>query len=334
MNNIKLKALSLATILVIMVGVFSGCGILPKEEATLAPPLVAPKKQEYQLFKVVKGDIEDTFTSTGNLVSSDEASLYFKDTSKRIKHINVKVGDTVKKGQLLVESEAGDIDYQVQIQQYNVQIKQVDYNSKASGNDANATEIARLTLLIEQAKLQELLNQQQASRLTSPIDGQVTFAESVKDGESVDPFKTLVTIGNTKKLMVNCVGNSDGRVKVGMKVQVKVDTKTLEGIVISLPGDIKTDNNSVEAMGIGIRVDNLPPSAKIGDSADVNVVLQSKSGVLVVPIYGVQNYGNNYSVQVLNGTVKKDVSVQIGIKTATQMEIVSGLTEGQQIILN
>jgi hypothetical protein len=243
----------------------------------------------------------------------------------------------VKKGQLLVETEAGDIDTQVQIEQYNVQIKQVDYNSKVSGSDANMTEIARLNLLIEQTKLQQLLSQQQASKLTSPINGQVTFVASVDDGASVDPFKTLVTVGNTSKLMVNCTGDAKSGVKVGMKVKVKIGSASLEGLLISLPGDSSTTtttNTSVATKGIGIRVDNLPSSAKIGDSVDISVALQSKSDVIVVPINGVQSYSSVYSVQVWDGTVKKDVNVQIGIKTATQIEIVSGLTEGQQIILN
>ena len=87
---------SLSLILLVM-PLLSGCGLFPKEEA-LAPPLVVPKKQEYKLYKIVKKSIERKLTASGTLVSESQSSVYFKDSSKRIKHINVKVGDIVKKG--------------------------------------------------------------------------------------------------------------------------------------------------------------------------------------------------------------------------------------------
>ena len=336
MNKKRLKGIASATLIALMVGAFSGCGILPKEEETLAPPLVAPQKAAYTTYKVAKGVIEDSYAATGSMVSSDESSLYFTDGSKRIKHITVKVGDTVKKGQVLVETEAGDIDLQVKIEQYTVQMKQVDYNSAAALSDANNTEKARLTLLIEQTKLQQLLNQQQASRLVSPINGQVTFVESVQDGATFDAFKTLVTVANPNSLLVNCVYKADQGVKVGMKAKLKIGTNNLVGSVISIPQatTTTTTNTSLPPKGISIRVDNLPSGTKISDPVSVSIALQSKSDVLVVPINGVQSYNSVYSVQTWDGTIKKEVNIQIGIKTATQVEIVSGVAEGQQIILN
>jgi multidrug efflux pump subunit AcrA (membrane-fusion protein) len=80
---------------------FGGCGILPKEEQTLAPPLVKPQKQEYQVFEVKKKDITRQVKGNGTLASMNESNLFTKDNGRRIKSVNVQFGQTVKKGDVL-----------------------------------------------------------------------------------------------------------------------------------------------------------------------------------------------------------------------------------------
>lgn len=216
----KFKKVFLGLVVIsLIIGVFSECGILPKEEEALAPPLVAPKKQEYKLYKVIKGTIEKKFTDNGTLISELQSSVYFMDNSKRVKHINVKVGKIVKKGDILVESEVGDIDTQVKIQEYIVQLNEIDYDDIKAKKGASTSDIARrrLKLLIEQTKLDDLKNQQLSGRLVSPLDGQVIYVENIKEGESVDPYKVLVTVGETKKLMVYCESTDTQSLNLGMK---------------------------------------------------------------------------------------------------------------------
>ena len=322
---------------IIISGVIAGCGFLPKEEQALAPPLVVPKKQEYKLYKVVKTPIENVFSASGTLVSSSQSSLFFKDSAKRVKHIRVKVGDIVKKGEVLVDTEIGDIDTQVKIQEYNVQLNAIDNNDIKGKPTSSASDIekARLKYLIEQAKLEDLKNQQQASRLTSPISGQVVFVENIKDGENVDPYKTIVTVGDPTKLMVYCATNKDSAtITLGMKAKISVNDQTLEGVVTSTPESSQLSKDETAKNGINISLNNTSTGLKISDNASVEIVLQSKPSVIVIPIAGLRTFSNNNTVEVWDGTSKKELAVQTGIKTATQVEIVSGVNEGQQIILN
>jgi hypothetical protein len=43
---------------------------------------------------------------------------------------------------------------------------------------------------------------------------------------------------------------------------------------------------------------------------------------------------NRYYVQVADGDRRKEVDVEVGLMTATDVEIVKGVEEGQQVILN
>lgn len=329
LNNVTVSLL----FAIIIVGLFSGCKLLPKEEAALAPPLIVPKKQEYTLYKVVKKAIEKKYTASGTLVSESQSSVYFRDSPKRVRHINVKVGDIVKKGDVLVETEVGNIDTQVKIQEYNVLMNKIDYKDiKETGKESDI-EKARLRLLIEQVKLEELKNQQQSSRLTSPINGQVVYVENLKDGEMVEPFTTIVTIGDPTKLMVNC-DQDPTAISLGMKAKISVNGNNLEGIVVATPKSSTMSKDESAKKRISIVIDNIPKGLKIGDNANVEITLQSKLSTIVIPIAGLKTFSNNSVVEVWDGVSKKELAVQIGIKTATEVEIVSGVNEGQQIILN
>jgi len=336
MNRKKCKKIiaSLALTLLIM-PLLSGCGLFPKEEA-LAPPLVVPKKQEYKLYKIVKKSIERKLTASGTLVSESQNSVYFKDSSKRIKHINVKVGDIVKKGDLLVDTEIGNIDTEVKIQEYTVKMNEIDYKDVSSKAGASASEIekSRLKLLIEQAKFDDLKSKQQSARLTSPIGGQVVFVENLKDGETVEPYKTIVTIGDQSKLMAYVESKDLQGINLGMKAKVIVNDVNLEGTVISNPASSQMTKDEAYKNGIKIKVNNMPIGSKIGDNSNIEIAIESKTSTIVIPISGLRTFSNTSTVEAWDGTSKKEVVVQTGIKTATEVEIISGVSEGQQIILN
>ncbi|MBC8061202.1 MAG: efflux RND transporter periplasmic adaptor subunit [Clostridiaceae bacterium] len=333
----KFKSIfSILAIISLIVGLSSGCGIFPKEETALAPPLIAPKKQEYKLYKISKGTIEKKFTGNGTLISAALNSVYFKDNSKRVKHINVKVGDIVKKGDILVETEAGNIDTQVKIQAYNVQLNEIDYNDikGKAGASPSDLEKLRLRLLIEKTKLDDLRGQQQSSRLISPISGQVIFVENIKDGENVDPYKTIVTVGDPKNLMVYCNSKDIQNLNIGMKAKVNVNDQKLEGVIISTPASSQLTKDETAKNGVSIRFINMPTGVKIGDFANIEVALETKNNTLVIPKNAVKVFSNTRSVETWDGTSKKELTVETGIETPAQIEIISGVNEGQNIIVN
>ena len=336
MNHKKLrKVIASLSLIVLITPLSSGCGLFPKEEA-LAPSLVVPKKQEYKLYKIVKKAIELKITASGTLVSESQNSVYFKDSSKRIKHISVKVGDIVNKGDLLVDTEAGNIDTEVKIQGYTVKMSEIDYKDISSKANSSASDIEkyRLKLLIEQEKFNDLNSQQQSARLTSPISGQVVFVENLKDGETVEPYKTIVTVGDQSKLMVYIEGKDFQGINLGVKAKITVNDVNLDGIVISNPTSSQMTKDETYKNGVKINVNKIPAGSKIGDNANVEIPIQSKTSTVVIPLSGLRTFSNTSTVEVWNGTSKKEVGVQTGIKTATEVEIISGVSEGQQIILN
>lgn len=115
------KSISIKLLLGLCTGIvalgFSGCSVLPKEEQTLAPPLVEAAKVTYDEIPVKKGNIENTIKGTGSLVSVNQGTLFFKYKGGALKSINVKLGDKVKQGDVVAELDTDDLDSRIKQQE-------------------------------------------------------------------------------------------------------------------------------------------------------------------------------------------------------------------------
>jgi macrolide-specific efflux system membrane fusion protein len=69
-------------------------------------------------------------------------------------------------------------------------------------------------------------------------------------------------------------------------------------------------------------------------SAQVSVTIASSANVIAVPAAAVISSGGQYAVQVVdaNGAVQ-DVTVDVGLITSSYVEIKTGITEGERVVI-
>ena len=72
---------------------------------------------------------------------------------------------------------------------------------------------------------------------------------------------------------------------------------------------------------------------KDGLSATVNIVIQEKDSVLMIPSRAISRQGRTTTVQIVKGTATEAQTVQIGITDGTNTEVTSGLNEGDQVMI-
>lgn len=317
------------TIGIILAGgmLLSGCGILPKEEQTLAPPLVKPQKQEYEVYEVKKKDITKMVKGNGTLVSMSENNMFTKENGRRIKSINVKYGQTVKKGDVLIELDSDNMENNVKLQQFSLQRAQINQERAEQGNDEYAKRLAAIDVQTEKIKLDAMQKQLSASRLTSPIDGTVVFVETLKEGDTIEAYKALVTVADPAKLQVVYQSSDASKVKSGMKAELTVAGEKCEGVVAQIPTTGKYKDSII------VNFSNSPKSAALGGSAELSIILETKKDTLVVPKAAVKSFMGSNTVEVLDGNKKISLDVEKGIETYSEVEILSGLKEGQKVII-
>ncbi|MNI55640.1 Multidrug resistance protein MdtA [compost metagenome] len=81
-------------------------------------------------------------------------------------------------------------------------------------------------------------------------------------------------------------------------------------------------------------MDELPPDADIGTLIDVRIITEQRDDVIKIPKGGLRSFGGRNFVRVLEEDSKiREIDVEPGIKSSTEVEIVKGLEEGQVVIL-
>ncbi|MDR3644055.1 MAG: HlyD family efflux transporter periplasmic adaptor subunit [Clostridia bacterium] len=331
------KVFSCAMVIVLTVGILGGCALFPKEEEALAPPLVQPKKQTYETAKVKKGSIDQTVGCSGTLVPAKQYNLYFTQDIKQVRNIAVKAGNTVKEGQVLLTSETGDLDMQIKLEQYSVQLAQLDLQQASAGSDAIGRQKAEIGLEIEQTKLAALKQQKTDATLLSPISGVVTYVADLQNGDGVAAYKTVITVGNPKTLKITVPSDDSlNLIHIGMTAQITAGSGDTAAKIVSLQNTIDSSDQGSDGQtqkNLDIYLEKLPAGAGTGDMASLKVVIAHRDGTLVVPKRAVQEAQGSYTAQVWDGTSKKECEITLGIQSDTQVEVLSGLSEGQNVIL-
>jgi multidrug efflux pump subunit AcrA (membrane-fusion protein) len=96
-----------------------------------------------------------------------------------------------------------------------------------------------------------------------------------------------------------------------------------------------SDNSSAPASGTSAFPAFTPKavSLKQGLSASVTITITEKKNVLTVPLRAITTKNGQSTVQVVEGTLTKTVDVTTGMSDSSNIEITSGLKEGETVIV-
>jgi len=216
---------------------------------------------------------------------------------------------------------------------------QNDLDKLLAGPDANALDIAQnsvdqAVISVKQAQLR--LDQ---SRLVAPFDGvvtavNITLGQNVTTGAAQGAVQ-LADLDNLE-IVVNMAEVDVSKIKVDQAAQVTLDAlpdQTLRGRV-TLVAPAGVTSQGVVNYPVTVRLDSPPAAVKTGMTANVNIVIDQRNNVLVVPNRALRSQGRQRYVTVLFEGNQMAVQVVAGLSGDTNTEIVSGLKEGDEVVLN
>ncbi len=335
----------------------SGCSMLPQEEETLAPPLKVPEKITYETMDVQKGSIERKIRVTGRFVSVAQSNVQFTERGGRLKSIQVKLGQKVKKGDILATLDTETLADDIKLQEIALQRAQISldkakraysdevgvakYELDKSQREIEANkarlqddvDMAKLDFDSNSIRLQALRRALDESQMLSPIDGDVTYITDVKVGDLINTFSTVLTVADPTNLQLRYSEDRVGDFVSGMKVTVNFDNSPYDGEVVMTPVDLPIDATESMKNTILVAVKDLPAGIRIGADAQIVAVLDQRSDTIVLPKYALnKNFGRTY-VNVLKNNLREERDVEIGIQSDTEVEILKGLEIGEQVII-
>ncbi|HEY6769909.1 MAG TPA: efflux RND transporter periplasmic adaptor subunit [Candidatus Sulfotelmatobacter sp.] len=199
----------------------------------------------------------------------------------------------------------------------------------------------------DQANLTQLHEQLSYTDIISPIDG-IVLSRDVEMGDAVSSILVLgssatlvMTLGDTSEVYVKGkVDESDiGKVYLGQPARIKVESfkdKTFNGKVTKIsPMGVEKDN--VTTFEVRVSIQNPGGELKAEMTANAEVILEEHKNVLQIPEGAIlYDKDKKASVEIPNpkGKDGKDkIAVNIGISNGAKTEVLSGLKEGDQVVL-
>ncbi len=322
---------------------------------------------ELQNVKVIRGNIIDKALAVGTIEPENEISIKSK-VSGVVKKIYADAGTYVKAGEPLLEVkpdptplELADSKRQVQLAEVEVanlkkeQVRQESMMKKelVSTKDYDAFQRQydeaqlRLTIAKEHLELFEsgkikIGNMEIESIIKAPIDGFV-LNKAVEVGDPVTPLTSyqegtvLMKMANMQRLLFKgTVDEIDvGKLKEGMKTEIKVGAlpnDTVFGVLmkISLKAE-KKENATVFPIEILVPLGK-NTTLRAGYSANANIIIQKKENVLMIPERTVTFRNDSAFVKIALGLDKeKELAIKTGLSDAINIEVLSGLKEGDSV---
>ena len=254
------------------------------------------------------------------------------------------------------------LDRNLQMQKEGVVSKQAlddanrDYLAALTKRDASRAQIgvdsaklkqARAQVMQSQASLKQLEEQLSYTTIVAPMDG-IILSRDVEIGDAVS---SILVLGSTATLIFTEGDTSQ------VYVQGKVDEADIAHVYMNQPARIKVESfrdrlfngkvtkiaplgvekDNVTTFEVRVSIDNPGGELKANMTANAEILLDEHKGVLTVPENAVMyDPQKNATVEIPDKGKKegkRKVPVKVGLSNGSATEILSGLKEGDQVIL-
>lgn len=330
-----MKTRTLAAALAILL--LSGCSGIATEEEAPVYTVSAPVITQRELHTIARGSVDSRLAFNVSFGSARQSSLYMR-SSGRLKRLYASVGQEVKEGQLLAELDATALATDVVNAEIDLRRKQITLDAARSKkgfvDEPSATDLEKLELDLaqSQAALQTKRESYNNTRLVAPFSGRI-LSVAFAEGDQVDAYKEVMVLAASGQVVAraNVDDNTAAQLAVGQAVEIfpsDGNPAPVRGKVLSIPpaGTLKVEKITL------IAPDEPSPRLQAGRNGRVEVVLQRKENVLLVPLSAIRSFGGRNFVTVVRGEGRQEVSIQIGISSSTFAEVLEGLKEGDQVV--
>lgn len=262
---------------------------------------------EYRVQEVARGDVEVTVLATGVVRPRNRLEVK-PPLAGRAEEVLVKEGDRVRKGQILVWM--------------------------------SSTERAALLDAASVRGPEEVKRWSEFYRPTpvmSPIDGTVIL-RGVEPGQSFTAPDALLVVAD--RLIVEAqVDETDiAQVRPRQKARIVLDAHpetAITGEVAAIAYEARTVSN-VTTYPVEVLPEKVPPFMRSGMTASVRFKVAERRDVVVVPAQALSNRGGKTYVLLppeKRGDKPPERAVETGLSDGRRVEVVSGLAEGDRILI-
>ena len=319
------------------------------------------KEQQLRPVRTMTLQVSNAISSHtfNGIARSDVAARLSFNISGRLKYINIKPGQFVKKGTLIAEVD--DAYFKLKVAEVRASLKQtaselehskaryqrvqklyVNRSSSLSDLDSARTayDSAKANRRAMQTRLEQAQLELSYTKMRAPLDGSVSEIH-IRKGENVSAATNIATISSTKNIEVpiSVPGSLISSIKVGQLTKVKFDDvkgKSFNARIteVSLASSMRTTTFPVT-----VRV--IKPSKKIhpGMAASVTFAIgkESTTKSFIIPVHALMEDNEDFyiytveNVQKQVGVIKRH-NVSRGSLTGNGIILTDGVQEGMKVL--
>ena len=206
-----------------------------------------------------------------------------------------------------------------------------------AGSASAEVQILEKEFLLAQLALEEARSELDRANVRAPFAGTV-IEMAAKEGEMAGAYSALVRLADLRQLQIRArIDEMDvGWVAPGQPVTVTLDAfpgRPLRGTVREIAPAVTIERGSAYYMATVILKPPVTVTLRLGMAANLTIVTVEKSDALLIPRQAVERVGEGYYVAVLREGRSERVRVTLGVADPQYYEILSGLAEGDRVLL-
>jgi membrane fusion protein (multidrug efflux system) len=284
-----------------------------------------------------RGTIASYYSATATLEPDRQA-----DIPARVKGVVLQVtaeeGDMVRHDQHLLRIQ--DREYRLRLQQTEAEVakQQTLFQRVKRLHDqdlAASEEFSAAQMDLQNAEAAKDLAALEVSYtdVTAPFGGRIT-QRKVSAGQMVNPGATLFTLVDMSRLLarVHVPAREFRSIKTDQPVELLLDSnqERLQGRIDLVSPVVDPTSGTIK---VTVEVKDYPPTARPGDFVEVRIVTASHPGAVLVPKSAVvSDKGERVVFVAADSTAERRV-VEVGFQDDRNAEIVSGIREGEPVII-
>ncbi len=206
----------------------------------------------------------------------------------------------------------------------------------------------------QQSKFAKTEAQIAKTKIIAPRGGLVVYATSVQgggrhrrqepleEGQAVRERQELIYLPSAESMMAEIPihESSLDKIRVGLPVRVSVDAipgQSFTGRVAKIAPlpDAQSAwlNPDLKVYPTQVHLDGSHPELRTGMSCQAEIIVEQHANALYVPVQAVTRIGQTPTVYVRRGSTFEPQSIEIGLDNNSKVHVISGLEEGQEVLL-
>jgi RND family efflux transporter MFP subunit len=305
-----------------------------------------------------RGAMTDKISLPGNIMAFSDAPVYAR-TSGYMKKWYTDIGTRVKVGELLAEIESPEVDQQLvqakadlgtatanmklaelTMNRYQALLKLDAIAKQDVDNAAGAFEADKATVASQAANVKRLEQLVAYEKVYAPFDGVITVRNT--------DVGQLVNAGNGGAAQELFHISSVGRLRIFVSVPQVYSHAAVPGVSAEITlaespgrqytGKVARNSTSIDpatrTLLTEVDIDNASGTLMPGSYAEVHLKLPTATTTLIVPVTSLVFRAEGLQVAVVRNGKAEMVHVTQGRDFGTEVEVTSGLTEQDAIVVN